>query len=173
MFQQGSNVGWRCATIRLRAQSMLDIKRWRAAPLSLVGLTLRGNAIVPTDGSSVSVPASRSGLTCNGRVDIDAFDFGMGQRKVAEQFDEADTATPQHTDTHRRPWLRKFPPSSGTVSWLLENKTLLSVDAHVNRPMAHSSGWEQACCPICIVSNMVLLPSFTMVQPCAVMSAVF
>jgi hypothetical protein len=143
MFQQGSTAGWRCATIRLRAQSMLDINQWRAAPLSLIGLTLRGNATAASDGVSTSIPASHPSFTCNGRVDIDAFDFGMGQQKVAENLVDSAAGNSQDGSTPRRPWLRKFPPASGTVSRLLDNETLLSVDAHVNRPMAHARGWEQ------------------------------
>jgi hypothetical protein len=159
MFQQSSNVGWRCATIRLRAQSMLDINRWRAAPLSLIGLTLRGNATVASDRISTSVPASPPSFTCNGRVDIDAFDFGMRQPKAAESLEDSAPGNSQDGSTPRRTWFRKFPPASGTVSRLLDNNTLLSVDAHVNRPMAHAHGWEQVCrlemwartcCPYCI-----------------------
>ena len=147
--QGRANAAWRGAAVRLRLQSMLNPNTWKQAPQKLFGLSLRGNALIGRARSaSATAPlaAQRAALTLNARVDISGRDFTL---ESPDQTDDVRVPGEQpqiavgQWGKSRRVQFSRLPPMSGTATKALDNNTVLSTDVHINRTLAHATGWHK------------------------------
>lgn len=147
--QGRANAAWRGAAVRMRVQSMLNPKNWRDRPQQLFGLSLRGNALIGrarSASATAPVAVQRAALTLNARMDVNGMDFTLENPGATDDVrvpgEQPQVAVGQMGKARRLRFSR-LPPTSGTATKALDNGTLLSADMHVNRTLAHATGWHK------------------------------